>query len=83
MYRPLLSPAANSCRRVKPEGAGGGGGGGGAYDYADGDGEGGGGGYLRPDALDQARIEDLIRQHLGTNSLEVGRAGADGYTSPN
>ncbi|GIL58032.1 hypothetical protein Vafri_13231, partial [Volvox africanus] len=29
------------------------------------------GGYLRPEALDQSRIEDLIRQHLGPNALEV------------
>ncbi|EFJ52429.1 hypothetical protein VOLCADRAFT_55838, partial [Volvox carteri f. nagariensis] len=29
------------------------------------------GAYLRPDALDQSRIEDLIRQHLGPNALEV------------
>ncbi|GFR39960.1 hypothetical protein Agub_g38, partial [Astrephomene gubernaculifera] len=39
-----------------------------AYGEA-GDGE--GGGFLRPDALDQSRIEDLIRQHLGSNALEV------------
>lgn len=31
----------------------------------------GAGGFLRPEALDQARIEDLIRQHLGAGALEV------------
>ncbi len=29
------------------------------------------GGYMRPEAMDQSRIEDLIRQHLGPNALEV------------
>ncbi|KAG2430494.1 hypothetical protein HXX76_010017 [Chlamydomonas incerta] len=69
----MLQWTKAAARRVKPEGGGGAGGAGGAYDGYDGDGEGGAGpgGYLRPDALDQARIEDLIRQHLGTNALEV------------
>ncbi|GLC63182.1 meiotic recombination [Pleodorina starrii] len=59
----MLQWTKAATRKVKAEGEGGSAAGGG-YEEEE-------GGYLRPEALDQSRIEDLIRQHLGPNALEV------------